>query len=204
MRLVLLVSTLVTLNGAAAPAAAQFNDPDFRTCEDKSGAEAIAGCTVAIGSGKLSNEYIAITYLSRGTIFLQQEDYARAMADFNKSIQTDPKLALAFTTRGDVYFLQKNYTRAMADYDKAIHLNPGHATTFGNRGQTYFMQKRYVRALADLDEAVRLDPEDAADALYARGLVKMKLRDPSGSKADIARALALDPTVAKQFEYLKK
>ena len=204
MRSLVLLSAGMTLSVVVAPAAAQFSDPDFRTCQDKYGAEAIAGCTAAIGSGKLSTEYRAITYLTRGTIFLEQKYYARAMADFNKSIQTDPKLALAFTTRGDVYFLQKNYARAMVDYDKAIRLNPGHATTFGNRGQTYFMQKRYVRALADLDEAVRLDPEDAADALYARGLVKMKLRDPSGSKDDIARALVLDPGIAKQFEYLKK
>lgn len=203
MRLLIVFSTAAALALVVAPAAAQSSDPNVRTCEDKSGAEAIAGCTAAIASNKLSPKNLAVTLTNRGAEYVHLNSYARAIVDFNEAVRLDPKSEVAFLNRGNAYFFQKDYAHAMADFNRAIGLNGQFSMAFSNRGQVYFMQGRYVRALADLNEAIRLNPKNA-DPLYARGLVKAKLGNSAGSKIDLASALALNPAIKKQFEYLKK
>lgn len=67
-----------------------------------------------------------------------------------------------------------------------------------SRGLAYSRRNNYARAIADYNEAIRLDPQDAYP-LYGRGLARAALAQVAGSKADIARALAIDPDIAKEF-----
>lgn len=47
-------------------------------------------------------------YLTRAQMFLEQKDTARAMADYDKAIQTDPYTAHSFSARGLLYFQMKD------------------------------------------------------------------------------------------------
>jgi tetratricopeptide (TPR) repeat protein len=65
-------------------------------------------------------------------------DYDRAIADFNKAIELDPKDAIAYGGRGFAYSSKADYDRAIADLTKAIELDPKNARIYYyNRGKAY-------------------------------------------------------------------
>ena len=74
----------------------------------------------------------------------------------------------------------------------------GLAIVFYNRGQEYHLMWNLDRAIADYSDAIRLDPNYAL-ALYARGMAKDRAGQDAESKADIDRALAIDPDIASKF-----
>ena len=47
-------------------------------------------------------------------------DYDRAIADYNKALELDPKDATAYNNRGYAYRQKGDYDKAIADYDKAL------------------------------------------------------------------------------------
>src|SRR5580700_6555066 len=59
-----------------------FAANDFDTCENTSGAVAIAACTRAIGSHRYRGDTLAELYNNRGVEYDSQRDYDRAIADY--------------------------------------------------------------------------------------------------------------------------
>ena len=100
MRVFFQLGTAISLAWVAVPAAAQIIDPNFKTCLEKSGDEAIAGCTTAITSGKLSTADLAKTFYNRGVEWANKHDYARAIADYSEAIRLNLQYAAAFYNRG--------------------------------------------------------------------------------------------------------
>ena len=92
-------------------------------------------------------------------VFIKR-DYARAIANYTKAIQRNPKYAAAYNKRGDAYRAQDDYARAIADYTQAIQLDPEYAIAYSNRGNAYRAQDDFDRAIADYTQAIQLDPED--------------------------------------------
>jgi tetratricopeptide (TPR) repeat protein len=63
---------------------------------------------------KIARENLAVAYLSRGNAHSKLKQRDKAIEDYNKAIELNPKYALAYTNRGTAY-LQTN-----EDLDKAI------------------------------------------------------------------------------------
>ncbi len=53
-----------------------------------------------------------------------EEDFDRALADFNEAIRLDPKETLAFTGRAIAWYNKEEYDKAIADNTEAIRINP--------------------------------------------------------------------------------
>ena len=51
-------------------------------------------------------------------------DYTRAMFDYNKAIQLNPKYAGGYADRGNVYYSMQNYEKALLDWKQAIAIDP--------------------------------------------------------------------------------
>ena len=97
----------------------------------------ISGCTTVIQSGKETQKNRAVAYTNRGNAYLGKKDYDRAIADYNKAIELEPKLAAAYANRGLAYGAKGDIDGAIADLDKAIDLNPKLAHAYANRGLAY-------------------------------------------------------------------
>lgn len=197
MRVVFQLSTALALAWISAPALAGSLDPDLATCAKKSGDEALAACTAAIKSGKWSGADLAITYYNRGIHNQKRQEYVLAIADYTEAIRINPQFVDAYENRAGVYRLQKDYARAIADSSEAIRVGPDSGGFYG-RGLAYADQKDYARAIADYSEAIRLYPQGAITYLR-RGEAKKALGKQAEGDADIARALAIDPHIAKKF-----
>ncbi len=81
----------------------------------------IGGCNNVIQSGKETSK-LAEAYCNRGVAYAKRREYDRAIADYDKAIDLDPKNAKAYYQRGYVYDIRGEHDRAMADYNKAMGL----------------------------------------------------------------------------------
>ena len=135
-------------------------------------------------------------------IHLRKGEYDRAIADASAAIRLDPKndvSAVAFNIRGDAYRYKRDYDRTIADYSQAILLVPYTVAFLRNRANTLFLAGKYDMAIADYEALMRLSPRAAADALYGRGMAKLKKGDVVDGNADIAAAKQMNINIAQEF-----
>jgi len=183
---------------------------DRDTCIHESGDVAIAACTRQINSGRYSGKSLAIAYMNRGVEWKKKEEYDKALADYDKSIQLDSQSADTFYNRCRVYLILHKYDAALADCNRALALPPpgdtltdGNSTTadenradyFQQRGKVYIDRGEYDRAIADLDQAIRLVPDDRT-YFYDRASAYYRKKDYDNAVADFSMALRLKPDYA--------
>lgn len=89
------------------------------------------------GSDRDAGEFLAVAFFNRGLVYLNRQDYDRAIADFDHAIALNPKDAPAFNGRGIAYRAKGRNDRAIEDFDQAIELRPNFALAFSNRGVAY-------------------------------------------------------------------
>lgn len=77
---------------------------------------------------------LAFAYNSRGCIYYKNNDYDKAIEDYNKALSINPNFADAYNQRGIVYFAKQDYKKAIDDFNKAINLNPNFAEAYYNLG----------------------------------------------------------------------
>ena len=114
-----------------------------------------------IGFDGLAEAKSAVDYFNSGVDYGRKGEYDRAIQDFTKAIQINPKDAEAYNNRGFAYEKKGEYDRAIQDFDKAIQINPKHARAYNNRGFAYEKNGEYDKAIQDYDKAIQINPKDA-------------------------------------------
>jgi len=66
----------------------------------------------------------AEAYYNRGVSYGKKGEYDRAIADFTKALEINPRLAQAYYNRGVAYERKGEYDQAIADYTNALELSP--------------------------------------------------------------------------------
>ena len=101
---------------------------------------------------------MAAAYHDRGHLYDSRKDHDRAIADFTKAIEINPKDTIAYCSRGNAYANKKDHDRAVVDYTKAIEIDPKYASASSNRGIAY-------RAKGELDQAIASASADLLRAI---------------------------------------
>jgi len=122
---------------------------DMKTCIDASGDVALAACTRAIQSGRLSKKDLAGAFTNRGVKWRAKDDVERAIDDHTEAIRIDPNNYYAYYNRGNAYLGQGDLDRAIADYGIAARLNRNDPDIFKNRAIAYERKGDSARANAD-------------------------------------------------------
>ena len=130
--------------------------------------------------------------LYRGIAASRLKQYDQAVADFDATLNLQPKSAVAMNERGDAWRALRDYGRALADYSKAIDFAFDWPEAYRDRGYLYHLEARYQEARGDFDRAIRLNRDDA-EAWNGRALVA--LAEGNGDKAisDFSRAIKILP-----------
>lgn len=183
--LILLVSSVAALGD------------DVEDC-DQSGdcKRRLSGCSALIESGTANGEKLADLYLKRGQAELclgGADGQARAMADYSKAIDIEPRFAKAYLSRGSEYTNQAKYVEAIADFNKAVDLDPNDDAAILYRGLAFFASGQNDNAIADLDKAVALKPDDIVNYLR-RGEVLFTMGQQERALGDFTKAIELSPT----------
>lgn len=149
------------------------------------------------GSTRVSQEAVsmAIEYIGRGKVFIDQRDYDAALENFNKAIDLNPNSADAYNWRGFTYAGLSNQQQALNDYDRAIELDPRLALAYSRRGVLRATNGDTQTGLADCNRAIELDANDARNFVN-RGLVYLELDNSSNALADFNKAIQVNPQLA--------
>ncbi len=94
---------------------------------------------------------------------------------------------------------EKDLDRALSYCNISIGLMTNNAAALDSRGMVYLKMGKYDLALADYKRAMAIAP-DNAHFMYGRGMVLLRLGRAEEGKRLIDRAVAADPTIAKQYE----
>ncbi|WP_156630034.1 tetratricopeptide repeat protein [Methylobacterium sp. Leaf112] len=116
---------IMLIAGLACPALAQTQ---LDLCWDRKGVHAIEkrieACTALIESGNRSDQGLSQIFVQRGINWKEKNDLDRALADYDKAIEINPKIAAGYANRGTIWEIKGYLDRALSDYDKAIQISP--------------------------------------------------------------------------------
>ncbi len=157
------------------------------------------GCSEIIERGrKESVAWRAGAHNGRGNVYYSKGDYDRAIADYTKAVELDPKDAVTHNNRGVAYYVKRDYDHAIADYTKAVELDPKFAVAYSNRGGAYYDKGDYDHAIADHNKAIALNPKYGA-AYLRRGTAYYKKGDYDRAIADLTRHFELGGNTPAAF-----
>jgi len=142
----------------------------------------------------------AAAYQSRGLIRSNRLDHDRAISDFNRAIELDPKNPEFFLARGDRFHSRGKYKQAVEDFTRAIQLEPSEAAHYFARGRSYHYLDEDIRAVADFDQAVRLAPDEVYNYV-ARGESLYAMGNYQAAISDFGLALRFNPRAAHYYHY---
>ncbi len=153
----------------------------------------------------------ATDHFNRGIEWRNEAEYEKALAEFNKAIDLDPKMSDAYYERGTIFMsLRTDPEKAISDLTKAIDLDQRNYNAFFNRAVLFEDKKDFDKAIDDLTKYIQLNPREmyeSASGFIERGkcyVAKNSLKEaisdftkainafPKDKKAYVERAIAYD------------
>jgi Flp pilus assembly protein TadD len=163
---------------------------------------------------RLYPETMEIGYTNRGLAWIDANEPKRALEDFNKALEINPRSALAYTNRGAYHFFHENYEQSLADYARAILLDFTAPQAYIGRGRSLYKLGRREEAIEDLRQAMRLDLRLTPMTYVNLGIIHYELgrveeavrffedvMEMNPNSAEAANALAWIHGAGKRTEY---
>jgi tetratricopeptide (TPR) repeat protein len=178
-----------------AAASAASGERAWQDCNQKADIMlGIAACTSIINRNDEASSALSKAYNNRGVFFGVQEQFDRAIADFEKAIELDPENPTPYYNQGLTYNDTGDTDRALSDLDHLITMKPSEiADAYQLRGSILFNRHEYARALRNFDEVIDLAPRNAF-TLCQRGLTLGFLQRYEDATRDFNASISLDPT----------
>lgn len=189
-QLVVLV-VLLNLVGTGTPVGAKWTDMAEECYEEKNAELQLHACTSAIESGRLSLLDLSSVHTNRGNAYSEQEDYDRAITDYDHAVELNWRNKYALINRGNAYRLKGDLLHALQDYFRALQLDPKNAIAFSHRCRAYQEKGDLDRAIEDCSQALQMDPE-LFWTLNRRGLIYLQKGDLSRALQDFEAAIQVN------------
>jgi len=97
--------------------------------------------------------------LLRGIKYYKQKDYDKAIAIFEKVVETYPDCTEGYYNLGNAYFRRRMFDKAKGAYQKVIELNPQFLDAYENLAAVYANEGEYQRAIQMWKEVLIVDPQ---------------------------------------------
>ena len=145
-------------------------------------------------------EKIVSYYSKRANLYEILQQYDKALADYTKGIEMDPRNYVLYNFRGGLYKKLKCYKEAIADYSKSIEIKPGEMnySSYGYLGGLYKELKQYDKAIADYSKTIELNPNNES-FYYYRGGAYGNLGKFDKAIEYFNKAIELNPNNAKLY-----
>lgn len=159
----------------------------------------VSACTDALLRGPTNDERKADLHAQRAMAYYAAGEWEIALEDFGFALTLNPDLTSALNGRCWISAIKKqNFAQARRDCDRAIALDPAFHEAYDSRAILSLREGDWEAAWQDFDMAVRLR-RDVPAFLYGRGFAALALGDAQASQADVAAAIAINPSVANEY-----
>jgi tetratricopeptide (TPR) repeat protein len=145
----------------------------------------------------------AQAYQARAQIWIEKEEWDRALSDLDTAIRvvqddhkaskSDRALAVALRDRGLVWDAKRFFDKAFADLTEAIRIDPDNLGLVLARGRVCSRRGRFNQAIADIDWYIQMRPKDPVGHA-ARGEALMENLESEAAIAEFTKAVEVDPT----------
>jgi len=125
----------------------------------------------------------------------------QALAQYAKSIATDPDYTEAHSNLGATLFQLGRLSEATGAFKAALQINPTHPQATANLGAVLCKLQRFDEARAMLQRALQINPKNP-DALGSLGVVLNALGQPDAAAEMHRRAIALRPGQVADYSHL--
>jgi tetratricopeptide (TPR) repeat protein len=95
-----------------------------------------------------------------GDVYARQQNYAKAIEEFQKAIEINPNYADAYHNLANTYQQIGQKDAAMANYEKALSINPNLWQSYQNMAAIVFEQGDFPKALENIKRALEIDPQN--------------------------------------------
>lgn len=194
-----LVAIIVALSGMVLHAQKVQSDlrRQWADCSGSDPAKSIAGCTAFIKTGQQTPfADFGMVYYDRGNAFYRSGSYAKAIADYNKAMESKSNNPDFYINRAMAYEGMRDYLDASRDYNQAISLRPDDVVALGDRCfDSAAADNALAKGLDDCSKALGLKPGDA-NLLDSRCFINFRLGQFDRAIADCTAALAADPQLS--------
>ncbi|HEY6806909.1 MAG TPA: trypsin-like peptidase domain-containing protein [Pyrinomonadaceae bacterium] len=143
----------------------------------------------------------AVQFFRDGLSFLSKDDCEKAIASFEKAVESDSNYAEAWAQSGFCNEKLGKHAEALEASKRAVALRPS-AESYFNIGLANFYLKQYKEAVDGYRQSIKLDPYNAADAYYALGLVYRDWGKVDEEIQAYKQAIKLRPDYTTAYERL--
>lgn len=131
--------------------------------------------------------------------------YDKAIEDFTRTIELDPRYTDAYSNRGEAYAGKGLYDLAIEDYTKAIELEPKPEhwvyQSYSKRADAYKEKGLYDKAISDYTRVIELYPRIAPEYLRWRGIVYRDKGLYDEAINDFTKAIELYPVNSSAYRF---
>lgn len=124
---------------------------------------------------KIKKAPSAALYVKRGDLYRLDEDYAAALADFQRAEKLDPKLDTIYLGRGRTLFEAGRFKEALPALDHLLEMKPDHPDGRILRARVHAALGESESALRDYDHVVTTVPSPSPDCFLERSFALTKL-----------------------------
>lgn len=180
-----------------------LTEQDLRACMGLGGADPagqVAVCTRILNSGRVRHPHQSDYHAWRAGAYVALNQTTPALTDLDKAIALQDKPSYRFQ-RALVQMARASLEAATKDLDAVVKATPDFAPAYFMRGAIAFRQSAYPLALTSFDTAVTKLPT-YYQAIYARGLARMKTGEEEAGRKDLATAKGMSGHVEKDMAAL--
>ena len=137
-------------------------------------------------------EQQAELFYEQGLLYGYAEEYAKAIASWDKALEIKPYYHEAWKNRGIALGNLGRWEEAIASYDKALEIKPDKHEAWNNRGNELGKLGRLEEAIASYDKALEIKPDDAG-AFYNKACCYALQSQIDQAIQNLQQAINLNP-----------
>jgi lipoprotein NlpI len=105
-------------------------------------------------------------YLARARLHAKARRHEKAIADYSKVIELDPKLSQAYDERGSERLTAGQIEESIQDFDRFLAANPQFEPHHWKRGIAYYYAEKFDQGTNQFDSHQTVNPNDVENAVW--------------------------------------
>ena len=134
--------------------------------------------------------------MGKGWVYLALSDYEKALAEFQRAVNVNPKSADGYDALGWGHILAGAPDRAVISLERALQVDPEYGPAYGHLAVAYYLRRNYEKAVEYFERAIALN-QATTEYYYELGLSYLykEPEDCQNAVPWLRKALDINPEI---------